>query len=343
VNATRKPTRKASAKVVIEQLDASHARAEAIVLVTGPEAFLADRAMNAIREQLRHDDPDLEVHDVEAESYTSGELFTLASPSLFGEPRLVRVTGVEKCSDAFLADALRYIESPSDDTTLVVRHAGGNRAKALLDKIRLGAGAGIEIQCAEVKKEGDRVAFAGAEFRKLGAQASPQAVRELCSAVSGDLAELASACQQLVADTGSQITEEAVLRYYGGKVEAGAFKIADVALAGNTAQALVLLRHAVTNGDEPIPLLAAINSKLRGIARVYGAQGSANQIAGSLGMAPWQVERAMKDARRWREKDLAQCIELAAETEWQLKGGSRDPVYALEKLVTRISHHGRAR
>jgi DNA polymerase-3 subunit delta len=342
VNAARQPAKKPRAAVVIEQLDAARARAEAVVLITGPETFLAERASLAIRDQLRQADPDVEIHDVEADSYTSGELFTLASPSLFGEPRLILVTGVEKCSDAFLADSLKYLEAPSEGATLVVRHAGGNRAKALLDAIRSGAGGGIEIQCAEVKKEGDRIAFARSEFRKLGAQASPQAVRELCAAVSGDLAELSAACQQLVADTGSQVTEESVLRYYGGRVEAGAFKIADLALAGNTAQALVLLRHAVTNGDEPIPLLAAINSKLRGIARVYGASGSAAQLASSLGMAPWQVERALSDARRWREKDLARCIELAADTEWQLKGGSRDPIFALERLVTRISRHGKA-
>lgn len=341
MNAARPPAKKASSKVAIRQLDPAQAQAAPVVLITGPETFLADRSIQAIRAELRAQDEALEVTDIEADGYTSGELFTVASPSLFGEPRLIRVTAVEKCSDAFLADTLKYIEAPAEDTTLILRHAGGNRAKALLDAVRSGTGDGIEIQCAEVKKEGDRVTFAAAEFRKLGAQAAPQAVRALCSAVAGDLAELAASCQQLVADAGNQITEEAVERYFGGRVEAGAFKIADTALAGNTADALVLLRHAIANGDEPIPLLAAINSKLRGMARVYGAKGSAGQLAGPLGMAPWQIERAMTDARRWRERDLARCIELAADTEWQLKGGSRDPVFALEHLVTVISRHGR--
>lgn len=341
MSAARPTAKKAATKVAIAQVDSAQAQPAPIVLVTGPEAFLADRAMQQIRAELRRRNEALEVCDIEADAYTSGELFTLASPSLFGEPRLIRVTAVEKCSDAFLEDTLKYIQAPADDTTLVLRHAGGNRAKALLDAIRSGAGGGIEVQCLEVKKDAERMAFVNSEIKELGAKVTPQALRAVCAAVPGDLAELSAACQQLVADGGAEVTEETVDRYFGGRVEANAFKIAEVALAGHTTEALVLLRHAIANGNEPIPMLAAINSKLRGIARVYGARGSAAQLAGQVGMAPWQVERAMTDARRWREQDLARCIELAADTEWQLKGGSRDPVFALERLVTVLSQHGR--
>lgn len=340
MNAAKPPAKKAS-KVAIAQVVSSQARPAAVVLITGPETFLADRAMHSIRAQLREQDDALEVSDIEAESYTSGEIFTLASPSLFGEPRLIRAVNAEKCSDAFITDVVRYLEAPADDTTLIVRHAGGNRGKALLDAIRSRSEDALEVQCAELKKESDRAAFVTSEFRKLGAQAAPQAIRALCAAVPGNLAELSAACHQLVADGGTQITQETVDRYFGGRVEANAFKIADTALAGHTAEALVLLRHAFANGDEPIPMLAAINSKLRGIARVFGARGSAGQLASSLGMAPWMVERAISDARRWREDDLARCIELAAETEWLLKGGSRDPQFALEQFVSVLSRHGR--
>ena len=337
---SRRPASQSAQKLAIEQVDSSRARPEPVVLITGPEAFLAERAMTAIRRHLSSEHPEIELSDIEADAYTSGELFTLASPSLFGEPRLIRVVGVEICSDAFIEDALAYLQAPVEDTTLVLRHAGGNRAKAVLDAIRAGAGNGIEVQCAELKKESERMAFANTEFRRLGAQAAPQAVRAVVAAVDGSLAELAAACQQLVSDAGEQITEEVVDRYYGGKVEAGAFTIAEVALSGNTAEALILLRHALANGDEPIPLLAAINSKLRGMARVFGVRGSAAQLAQQVGMAPWQVERAQKDARLWREADLAGVIELAAETEWQLKGGGRDAEFALERLITAISHRG---
>lgn len=341
MNAQQAPGKRAPAKVAIAQVTAEQVVVKPVVLVTGPEDFFADRAFQTIRKTLLERDPALELSDIEADGYARGELFTLASPSLFGEPRLLRVSAVEKCSDAFLEDVMSYLDQPAEDTTLVLRHSGGNRAKALLDAIRAGRGDGIEVVCPDLKKEGERIAFASEEFRRLSAQASRQAVHALVAAVTGSLAELAAACAQLVADSGPKISDDAVHQLFGGRKDAGAFAIADTALAGNTAEALTMLRYARSNGEDPIPLLAAINSKVRTLAKVYGAQGSPAQLAKTLGLAPWQVERALKDARKWRETDIARCIELAAETEFQLKGGSRDPDYALEHFLTVLSHHGR--
>ena len=329
------------AKSKIPQLDWTEARPAPVVLVSGPEGFLADRAGQAIRAALLETNTDLEVHDVDAASYTSGELFTIASPSLFAEPRLIRVEGVEKCSDVFIEDAKRYVAEPADDTTLVLRHAGGQRGKALLDAVRGGAVGGIEVVCAEVKKDQDRLAFAQAEFRRLGAQITPGALRMIVAAYSGGIGELAGACAQLVSDAGSRLTEEEVNRATEGRVETNAFKVADAATAGRAADALVLLRQALSTGTDPIPMLAALNMKVRAMARVYGAVGSSGQLAKELGMAPWQVDRALREVRGWREEDLARCIDLAAETEWLLKGGSRDPEYALEKYLLFVAKRGR--
>jgi DNA polymerase-3 subunit delta len=337
-------TRSASSKIPqIPQLPWQEARPAPVVLVSGPEQFLADRAGRMIRDALRADDPALEVHDVDAASYTTGELFTLASPSLFGEPRLIRVSGVERCSDALIEDAKKYLEEPADGTVLLLRHSSGTRGKALLDKVRAGSGDGIEILCAEIKKDADRFTFAQAEFRQLGATISPAALRMLVGAYSGDIGELAGACAQLVSDVGNRIDEREVERATQGRVEAGAFVVADAAIAGRAAEALILLRQARASGIDAIPMLAALNMKVRGMARVYGSQGGARggNVAKEFGMAPWQVERAMKDSRGWREEDLAHVIIQGAETEWQLKGGSRDPDYSLERYVLLVARRGK--
>jgi DNA polymerase-3 subunit delta len=156
------------AAVAIPQLGWSKVRPARVVLVSGTEDFLADRSIRILRDILRAEDPSLEISDLEADSYGPGELITLASPSLFGEPRMIRVTGVEKCTDAFIAETLAYLESPADDTYLVLRHAGGVRGKKLLDAIRGGLGNGIEIVCAELKKDSDKLDFAAAEFAVEG-------------------------------------------------------------------------------------------------------------------------------------------------------------------------------
>lgn len=335
----------AAGKAKIPQFGYDDARPAPIVLISGPEQFLADRAGRAIREALRTADPAIEIHDVDAAGYTAGELFTIASPSLFAEPRLIRVEGVEKASDAFIEDAKRYLEQPAEDTTVVLRHAGGQRGKALLDAVRGAPGqaiGAIEIPCAELKKDAERLGFAQSEFRRLGAQITPGAVRALVAAYGSGLGELAGAIEQLVSDKGKRLGEEDVARATEGRVEAGAFKVADAATSGDVSGALVLLRQALLTGTDPIPLLAALNMKVRAMARVFGAKVPSGQLAKQFGMAPWQVERAQRETRGWREADLARAIDLAAETEWLLKGGSRDPEYALERYVLFIARRGRA-
>ena len=339
--ATKPATKPASkAKVTIPQLAWDKVRPARVVLVSGTEGFLADRAIRLLRDTLRVEDPSLELGDLEADHYAPGELVTLASPSLFAEPRFIRVTNVEKCTDAFMDDVLSYLEHPADDCYLVLRHAGGVRGKRMLDAIRGGLGNGIEIVCADLKKDTEKFDFAAAEFQAAGRRITPGALRALVSAFADDLAELASACQQLLADASEEITEVTVEKYYSGRVETTAFKVADAAIAGRNGEALLLLRHALASGADPVPMLAAFASKLRTMAKLYNVRGSDGQLAQQFGLAPWQVGRARKDLQGWSDDGLGRSIELLAETDAQIKGGGRDPVFALERMVGIVARRG---
>ncbi len=302
--------------------------------------MLAERAIRLLRDILRAEDPSLEVSDVDAGQYAPGSLATVASPSLFGEPRLVRVEGVEKATDAFLDEVLAYLASPADDAYLVLRHGGGVRGKKLLDAVRGGTGGGIEIVCAELKRESDRLDFVVAEFAAARRRITGGAQRALVAAFSDDLAELAAACRQLLADTEDEITETTVDRYYGGRIETSAFAVADAAIAGHHGEALGLLRHALASGADPVPVVAAFASKIRTMAKLSGSRGSSADLAQRFGLAPWQVDRARRDLQGWTDEGLGRAIEALAAADTQVKGGGRDPVYALERLVERISARG---
>ena len=75
----------AKASAAIPQLAWDAVRPAPIVLVSGTESLLADRAIRRLRDILTAEDPSIEVSDIEADSYAPGELITLASPSLFAE------------------------------------------------------------------------------------------------------------------------------------------------------------------------------------------------------------------------------------------------------------------
>lgn len=314
-------------------------RPEPVVLVSGSNDYLAARSIRRLRDFLHAEDPSLEVTDLDAASYTRGMLVTVASPSLFGEPRLVRVDSVEKCSDEFLEDALSYLADPAEGATVVLRHGGGVRGKKLLDALRASSIA-IEVACPELKKEQERYEFAQSEFQALGRRSTAGAVRLLVTAFGDDLAELASACAQLCADSAEEIDEALVKKYYGGRAETTAFAVADLALAGRQAEATVALRHALESGADPVPIVAAFAMKVRGMAKVSGRRESAASLAGPLGMAPWQIDRARRDLQGWDDNGLAKAVTAIAAADAAAKGAARDTVYPLERLVALLANKG---
>jgi DNA polymerase-3 subunit delta len=312
-----------------------------VVLVSGPEDYLAARAVDAIRAAARASSADLEVTRLEASSYVGGELLLAASPSLFGESKLIEVHGLETMSEEFLRDALAYVAAPDPDLVLVLRHGGGTRGKKLLDAVKA-AGAPV-IDCQPLKKDADKAAFVLAEFRGSGRRIEREAVDALVAAVGSSLAELAAACSQLILDSSSAVDAATVEKYYGGRVEATAFKVADAALAGQQAKALSAFRHALETGVDPVPMVAAIAAKLRTLAKVAGARGSAQSIARELGMQPWLVEQAQRDIRGWTPQSLATAIRAVAEADAEVKGLARDPVYAVERALATVSSAAHAR
>lgn len=313
----------------------------AVVLVTGPEEYLGIRAMDHVRSQVRAAAPDVEVTRLNAGIYEAGSLAMNVSPSLFGESKLIEIEGLESMNDAFLADALGYLQHPEQDAVLVLRHGGGARGKKLLDAVK--AGGWPVVDCQPLKKDAEKTAFVVSEFKAASRRIEPDAVQSLVNAVGASLSELAAACSQLIADAARAVDADMVDRYYGGRVEATAFKVADAAMAGNAPLALSTLRHALATGADPVPLVAALAAKLRTVAKVAGAQGSSAQIARQLGMQPWLVEQAQRDVRRWTPEGLARSIQVTAEADAQVKGLSRDPVYAVEHAVTVIATAARGR
>ena len=312
----------------------------AVVLVGGPEDYLGARAMDRIRAQVRAVAPDVEITRLNAGSYTAGSLAMNVSPSLFGEQKLIEVDGLEAMNDAFLADALKYVVQPEPEAILVLRHGGGVRGKKLLDAIK--AAGWPVVDCQPLKKDAEKIAFVTSEFKMASRRIDPHAVHALVNAVGAQLAELAAACSQLIADATTGVDAAMVDKYYGGRVEATGFKVADAAMAGNGPLALSTLLHALATGADPVPIVAALASKLRSLAKVAGAQGSSSQIAKQLGMQPWLVEQAQREVRRWTPEGLVRSIQVTAEADAQVKGLSRDPVYAVEHAVTVIATSARS-
>lgn len=307
-----------------------------LVLISGPEAVIADRALGSVLDDLRAADPGVEVIRLAAETYEAGSLGVHASPSLFGGAKCIVVADLDEAPDELQEDLLAFLATPDPDVTLVVTHKSGQRGKKVLDTLKKSQARVLEAPA--IKTDRDKTDFAAHEFRAAGRRATPDAVRALIEAVGRDVRELAAACQQLVADTTGTIDEELVARYHGGKVEATGFKVADAAVAGNAGEALRLLRHAIATGVDPVPIVAVLAQQLRQLVKVGAAgRGRSADVARDLGMAPWQVDKARRGLSGWGPEGLAEAIQAVANADFEVKGGGRDPVYAVERAVLTIT------
>ena len=331
---------------------------EPLHLVTGPEDLLGDRAVAAVVAAAKAAEPDVQVIEVMAEGYERGDLTVHTSPSLFGEAKVVVVRGLDEAGDELIADVRALVAAPEPDVVLVLRHRTGTRGKGMLDAAK--AAGAVAWVCSQVKTDAEKTDFVVREFRSEGRQVTPDAVRALVEAVGQDLRELASACSQLMADTRSPdgraagepaIDATVVEQYYGGRVEATGFKVADAAIAGQSEAALALLRHALSSGVDPVPIVAVLAMGLRSLAKV-SAMGNArpDEAARELAMAPWQVDKARRQLSGWSPIGLAAAIEAVADADLAVKGGlpsrgrrAGDPVYAVERAVLAIGAARRAR
>ncbi len=307
----------------------------AVVLIVGDDEFLADRAVADVVAEIRARSPEVEVHRHDAATVTPGEIGELLSPSLFGGPRVLVVHNGQDARKEVANALLARAADGDDEATLVVTHAGGAKGKALADGLR-NAGARV-LTAARLTRHRERVEFVKDEVRRLGGRCTEAAAEALLLAVGNDLRDLAAACAQLVADTGGRVDEETVTRYYRGRAEVSGFTVADAAMVGDAAGALEALRWALHIGVNPVPIADALADGVRTVARVSAAgRGRPQQLAATLGMPPWKVERAQRQARGWTADGLVAAMKAVAQANADVKGGSDSAAYALERAVLAV-------
>ncbi|MFI6069430.1 DNA polymerase III subunit delta [Micromonospora sp. NPDC051227] len=307
-----------------------------ILLVLGDEELLATRAVTEAVAKVRSVDPEVDVREYQASALTVGEIAEMLSPSLFGGRRLLILRSGQDARKDLVAALLAYAKNPDPEVQLLVLHLGGAKGKAFADGLRA-AGATV-VPAAKLKGHRDRVAFVRDEIRRAGGKCSDDAAEALIAAVGNDMRELAAACSQLVADTDGRISAETVSRYYRGRVEVTGFTVADATMVGDVPGALEALRWALHVGVDPVPIADALADGVRTVARVASAgRGSPYQLASSLGMPAWKIERAQRQGRGWTPEGLVRAMQVAAECNAAVKGGSDDRAYALERAVFSVA------
>ena len=301
----------------------------------GAEPALADRALAKIMGQMREESA--EVRTIFSAEAVPGDIADALAPSLFSERRALVIRELQDLPIESQGEITRFLQDLDPTISVIFIHKGGVKGRALLDQIKKSDTQ--VIACDQLKKESEKQDFVRNVLLDLGRKITPGAVKALVGAVGNDLRELTSACTQIASYTAGVIDEAVVDKYHQGRIETTGFDVADATLDGDASRALLTLRSAIDTGTDPVMVTSAIASALRGLAKVSGTnRGSKSfELAGALGMSPWQIDKARRQLAHWSQQGIARAVMAIAQADAQVKGASVDPIYALEKAVTEIS------
>ena len=188
-----------------------------IVLIKGPEGLLVDRALDRLRALAYEADPNLERTDINAATYQAGQIDVIASPSLFGESRMVIIRDLETMSDVLASDLIAYAAAPAPDVWMFLAHPGGNaRGKKVIDTITKAKWPVIPAD--PLKNDRDKLALIASDVRAARRQMDTEAQQALVDALGNDPRAMAGALAQLLSDVSGRITLEDVRRYQAGQI-----------------------------------------------------------------------------------------------------------------------------
>ncbi len=309
-----------------------------IVLVTGPEEFLGERAITGVRTAVRSHDSEAELSETSAGSLTMATLGDLAAPSLFSTTRCVVVRRLEDLPEESAPGLLDYAAAPAEDVALVLAHSGGPKGSGLLTKLRKLPGV-TEVKSAPLAAR-EFPGFVVNELRSRNVRIDPDAADFLIQAVGQDLRSLSAAASQLADDfEGQPLTVEMVKKYFGGRAEAKSFAVADHTINGQTARALEELRWALDRGTAPVLVTSAMAGGLRSLARFMSAPRGMrnNDLMREVGVPAWKLDTLRRQSHGWDDDGLGLAIRCVARADADVKGQASDPAYALEKMVLEVA------
>jgi DNA polymerase-3 subunit delta len=308
----------------------------AFYLILGSEGALSDRAVTKLTAQLK--ESNCEITNLFAGETIVGDIADALAPSLFSEKRALILRDLQDLPEDNREEIIRYLAAPDESMTVIFLHKGGVKGKALLDAIKK-----VKpeiISCEPLKKETEKEDFVKSLFLDTGRKASPGAISALVAALGSDMRELQSAISQICADAPAGVIDEVMVdKFHQGRIETTGFDVADAVIEGNVSGALIALRSALETGTDPVMITSAIASALRSLAKVSGVNRGTKsfELAGQLGMAPWQIDKARRQLHRWSPGAIADAVGVIATADAQVKGAASDPIYALEKAVVRIA------
>lgn len=313
-------------------------------LVYGGDSYLNDRTIRDLKHNAQQRHPDAEVIELDAANTDHYAFDEAVSPSLLADRSIVIVSNLqsadEKLGGAMVSYCKQACKHPDDASIVICQHEGGVKGKRLVEQLTK-AGA-YKDAVADLKKPEAKLNFVMQCFERRARRVEPAAAQQLVAVLGDRTGELAAMVGQLCFDFNDDpMSIDRVNQYLTANPQVDGFRVADLALSGRTADAIIAMRSSVEQGTAPIALIGALAMKLRTMAKASAVR--AGTISAAEAKAnPWVLKNATRQLSGWTSSGMGACIQMLAWADEQSKTNGSDPIYALERAIELISRKGRA-
>ena len=314
-------------------------RLEPVYYLFGPEAFLREKAEEAIAEEALRDTLLREFNDSLFSLMTDEARDAVAIAEqlpMMSQRRVVRIRDFGKVREADEEVLVSYLERPVE-TSVVIFSIDEIDKRKRLAKV-LSSSAAFEFQ---LLKPNELQSWIRSRLHELGAEIEPRAVQLMVETVASNLHTLNNELGKLTAAAlpSGRITVDLVEELTTRSREHMNWELTDHLLAGNRKGALKTLKELLDDRVEPLLLIGLIAGTYRrlALAKELLAQGaSSSKIFSEVRMPPFKQASYLSHLRRIDSAAVTTALQRIAEADLAIKTSKATPRMQVEMLVCEL-------
>ena len=321
-----------------------------LYVLHGPEAYLRQRYLGAIRRKLIDGPAEaFNYHHFTAENLTLDDFQNAVEAiPMMAEASMVQVDDVDpyKLPQADRERLVLLLEDlPEFCHVFFVYDTLEYKPDKRMKKLYGAFSANGREVCFARQSERDLTSWLTKEFSAAQRQISPDLCRYLILRTGGDMATLSGEILKISAYAREPVITKADIDAVVEPVlEAYVFDMTDAVAAGKYETALQTLQTLLRMQQEPILLLGAIGAQMRRIYCAHQLQAAgkgADSLMRLCGIGSYPAQKTMEFARRLPAPVCKKALLACAETDYALKTSYDDAQRLLELLLLQLAQEAR--
>jgi DNA polymerase-3 subunit delta len=322
-----------------------------VYFIYGPEDYLIDLEIQRLLDRtLSQKERGLNFHLFSGEEHSGKEIAQTAQTlPMFSRYRFVLVSDADRMDEEKMEELVRYVQSPSPTTCLVLYAQTLGLWKKHRSKIEQ---AGKVIEYGRLKGRA-LISWVKNRMAEKGKKLSDETAEYFVEVVGDRLHDLENTLEKAFLSVGGKRTIElSDVEGIASEVKVSTvFDLMDAIGHQDLEKALGILEKAMVSKtvsfkkeeetskkmDDPVPLLLSMMAKqYRNIWRVKeiaSQQQDVGDIAKELGMSPWNVKKLIDQGRHFSESSLREGILNCHRIDLSIKRGRPQKDLLMEKLV----------